>query len=484
MNRAINVAGACALCFSIWPPATGQGTRSQRHQRNVEAGLLPAVIVNGDVGSGHPISQEMNRLHVPGVSITVIHEGKIEWSKGYGVAEVNGAPVVPETLFQAGSVSKPVAALCIMSLAQQGTLSLDEDVNRILTTWKLPENNFTRLRPVTPRYLLSHTAGTTVHGFEGYRNGDQVPSLTEVLNGTSPANSEPVQVTQAVGQLYRYSGGGYIVLQQLAMDATHSQFPALMRKTVLDPVGMLHSRFQQPLDPSSLKNAAMPYDSSGLPITGGPHTYPELAAAGLWTTSPDLARFVLEVQRSWNGKDNKVLRTPNIKQMLTPIKGDWSLGFEIGGSPADPYFYHDGANQGYKATLVGYEHEGNGAVVMTNGDQGYELGLEIVRSIAKEYRWPDFRSIVRSEVSLSSEAQSQFVGHYTIKDLGDFEVRRNGANLVVEIHAGVLEPLLASSEHSFFVTSQDLTIDFSSITHPQVGEIRAGTFHAEFKRLP
>lgn len=476
-----------AVC-TVWAlasgPVFGQGRTTRQHRRNVEAGLLRAVTVKGDAASERDLVDEMNRLHVPGVSISIIHKGKIEWSEGYGVTARGGTRVVPQTLFQAGSVSKPVAALCIMRLAQQGTISLDEDVNHTLKGWKLPESSFMASRPVTPRDLLSHTAGTTVHGFEGYKRGDRVPSLSEVLDGVTPANSEPVRVTQAVGEQYRYSGGGYIILQQLAEDATHSPFAELAKTIVLKPIGMSRSSFQQPLDLSSKTSVAMPYDSSGTPIAGGPHTYPELAAAGLWTTSPDLARFVLAVQRSRQGESTKILSAQNMRQMLTPVKSDWSLGFEIGGSPAAPYFYHDGANQGYKATLVGYEHGGDGAVIMTNGDQGYELGLEIVRSIAKEYEWPDFHPITRTMLPMNAAAQSEFIGHYTIQDLGDFEVRLDGAILVAEIHAGVLEPLLASSDRSFFVTSQDLQMEFSSSVHPAGGQIHAGAFHAVFKRLP
>ena len=174
------------------------------------------------------------------------------------------------------------------------------------------------------------------------------------------------------------------------------------------PLGMSHSTFEQPLAPGMLAHAAMPFDSSGVAIPGGPHIYPELAAAGLWTSAPDLAKFVMEVQRSWQGASSTLLSPQVTREMLTPVKDDWSLGFQIGGTPANPYFYHDGANQEYKATLVGYEHEGEGAIIMTNGDQGYQLGLEIVRSIANEYGWPDFHPIQRTRFAIDTTAEDQF----------------------------------------------------------------------------
>lgn len=465
--------------------AFAQSTAAAQHAIRVETGLLPAVVLQGSPSSGLALSSEMARLHVPGVSIAVIHNGKIDWVKGFGMKDQSGAAVTPDTLFQAGSVSKPIAALCVLRLAQQGTISLDEDVNRILHSWQLPSNSFTAARAVTPRALLSHTAGTGVHGFEGYRSGDTVPSLTQVLNGASPANSEAVVVTQAVGEQYRYSGGGYTILQQLVIDATHTPFPAWMKRCVFDPIGMRHSTFSQPLEPSKLGLAALPYDSSGLPVAGGPHTYPELAAAGLWTTSTDLAMYVTEVQRSFKGKANHVLSEAMTRTMLEPVKGDWGLGLEIGGSTNDRYFYHDGSNHGYKATLVGYERSGDGAVVLTNGDGGYQLGLEIVRAIAQEYRWPDFHPIERAAVPISLGAEERFVGRYLIKDLGTFEIRReSGGGLVVELHAGMVDPLLASSDRSFFLTSQDVEINFASAIDPGAGEIKAGTFQAKFERVP
>ena len=427
----------------------------------------------------------MARLHVPGVSIAVIHSGKIDWVSAFGIGDPSGAAVTPDTLFQAGSVSKPIAALCVLRLAQQGTISLDEDINRGLHSWQLPTNSFTAMHPVTPRALLSHTAGTGVHGFEGYRSGDPVPSLTQVLNGVSPANSEAVVVTQAVGEQYRYSGGGYTILQQLLIDATHTPFPAMMKRCAFDPIGMRHSTFSQPLEPSKLRWAALPYDSSGQPVAGGPHTYPELAAAGLWTTSADLAKYVIEVQRSFQGRANHVLSQAMTRTMLEPVKSDWGLGLQIGGSSSDRYFYHDGSNHGYKATLVGYERRGDGAVVLTNGDGGYQLGLEIVRAIAKEYRWPDFHPIERAVVPISPADGERFIGQYLIKDLGTFEIRRESrGGLVVELYAGMVDPLLASSDRSFFITSQDVEINFASAISPGAGEIKAGTFQAAFKRVP
>jgi CubicO group peptidase (beta-lactamase class C family) len=203
----------------------------ERHVRQVTDGLLPAVTVRGQAPLKMSILDEMKTLHVPGVSIAVIHDGKIEWLKSYGAKRLDGDQVTPETLFQAGSISKPVAAVAALRLVQEGRLSLDQNVNDLLTSWRLPENIFTAKTSVTLRHLLSHTAGINVHGFDGYATGDLLPTLVQILDGKKPANSDPIVVDQPVGEA-RYSGGGYTVMQQILIDSTGLPFPTLLKKEV------------------------------------------------------------------------------------------------------------------------------------------------------------------------------------------------------------------------------------------------------------
>src|SRR5947208_16880677 len=143
-----------------------------------------------------------------GVSVAVIQNGEIEWARRFGVKEAGKPePVTAETLFQAGSISKPVAAMAALRLVQEGRIDLDEDVNTYLTSWKVPPNGPWQPR-VTLRQLLSHTGGTTVHGFPGYPRGSAVPTMRQVLDGEQPANTSAVRVNAFPGTLHRYSGGG------------------------------------------------------------------------------------------------------------------------------------------------------------------------------------------------------------------------------------------------------------------------------------
>lgn len=248
----------------------------------------------------------MATWHVQGVSVAMSHGGKIEWALGFGVTSIGGAPVTPDTLFQAASISKPVAAVAVLSLVESGKINLDTDVNQYLKRWKVPDNAFTERTKVTMRESLALASGLTVHGFSGYASGEPVPTLLEVLNGEKSANGEVIRVDIKPGTLWRYSGGGYVVAQQLLRDLTGQPFPKLMHDTVLAPIGITHSTYEQPLPKSRMAEIALPYVGDGKPVESGPHTYPEMAPADLWTTPSDLARYALEVQRSLAGTSNWV----------------------------------------------------------------------------------------------------------------------------------------------------------------------------------
>jgi CubicO group peptidase (beta-lactamase class C family) len=210
MRLTLSVVLATVLSFSLHSaPQTVPAAVEARIAR-VESGLLPPIVVAGRPVPPMTLSARMAGLKVPGVSIAVINDGAVEWAKGYGVVEAGTTnPVTSRTLFQAASISKPVAALAALRLVEQGKLALDEDVNAKLTSWKVPENEFTKTEKVTLRRLLSHTAGLTVHGFSGYPAGTPVPTLVQVLDGAKPANSAAVRVDVVPGTIMRYSGGGF-----------------------------------------------------------------------------------------------------------------------------------------------------------------------------------------------------------------------------------------------------------------------------------
>ena len=289
------------------------------------------------------------------------------------------------TLFQAGSISKPVTALGALQLVAQGRVRLDESVNEQLESWELPENACTQDCPVTPRALLSHEAGVNVHGFPGYERGARLPDLREVLGGSEPANTPPIRVESVPGEMRRYSGGGYTVLQQLMIDATGATFPRLLHATVLEPLGMKCSTFAQPLPRESIQPAAVGHGPDGKRVAGQWRVYPEMAAAGLWTTAGDLARFALGIQQAWAGGNYPGVSPQTARWMLTPQRHGGGLGLMVGSGASGVRFWHGGRNQGYDAFMAA-EAGGRrkGVAVLCNSKHAAGSVSELVTALWKD----------------------------------------------------------------------------------------------------
>lgn len=334
----------------------------------------------------------MRELGIPGLSIALIDGGKIAWVRAYGVRDtVDKTPVTVDTLFQAGSISKPIAALGALRLVKEGKLSLDEDVNAKLKTWRVPENDFTKDQKVTVRRLMSHTAGLTVHGFPGYAVGTDIPTVVQVLDGQPPANTSPVRVDVVPGSTYRYSGGGYTVMQLLIADVANESFESFMHSKVLDVIGMTSSSYSQSPSPALAARRASAHRPDGARIPGKLHIYPEMAAAGLWTTPSDLARYVLYVQAASRGETGQVLTTSLVRELVTPQNGGGhGLGPSINGTGAFTRFGHGGVDEGFEADMVGYVTRGQGVVIMGNANLAQMLFQEIKGSVARTYAWPGY----------------------------------------------------------------------------------------------
>jgi CubicO group peptidase (beta-lactamase class C family) len=400
-------------------PVTAQGQASAERIQRVENGLLPAVMIKGQT-TAMKLADRMAHYKVPGLSVAVINDGKIEWARGYGVVEKDGGkPVTADTLFLAGSISKPVAALAALRLVEQGKLDLDEDVNLKLKTWKVPENEFTRDKKVTLRGLLSHSAGLTVHGFPGYAVDAAMPTLVQILNGEKPANTAAIRVDIAPGSRHRYSGGGYTVMQLLCMDVTGKSFPELTRELVLAPAGMRQSTYENPLPKPLEPSAATAHGRDGGKVKGRWHIYPEMAAAGLWTTPSDLARYAVEVQRALAGQ-SKTLSREMARQMVTVQKGSHGLGPALENADKESArFSHGGVDEGFDAFFTAYCQAGRGAVVMMNANRAMPLGHEVIRAIAREYSWPDYLQPERVLAKVDPAVFQKYVGVY---DLDDFKI--------------------------------------------------------------
>ena len=425
----VGIAVFLSVALAIVVPALaveGSADHESRIQ-SVESSLLPLVIEKGKKGQGISLPERMEQLGVPGLSLAVIHDGEIVWAKGYGVTDLDSQKVVtPETLFLAGSISKPVAATGALVLAQRGDLELDADINDYLKTWKVPASAAANGKPVTMRQLLTHTAGLTVHGFPGYARTAERPTVPQILDGEKPANTSAVRVDLEPGTKWRYSGGGYTVMQLAVEETAGRSFEEFLGEVVLKPFGMSDSTFSNPLPEPLHKRAAAGYYPVKRKVTGDWHVYPEMAAAGLWTTATDLARFAIGLQEAFAGESGEVLEQKTVEAMFTKHLGDWGLGPSLSGEGSSKRFGHGGRDEGFDAQLLAGVEGGYGVAAMINANDNNGFLSEVVASVARVYEWPDYDGAQQREyVTLSEETLKEIAGRY----------RREGEESPVQLFA-------------------------------------------------
>ncbi|GAB7045391.1 hypothetical protein JCM9534A_05170 [Catenuloplanes indicus JCM 9534] len=380
--RAASGAGQLYLRWSFDPARHDEATVRRLAHRHLE--LLTGLTSTGraapavhrrthhlDLGT---LLSTMESARVPGVSIAILRDGEIADVHCAGVRSADGSdPVTPETVFQAGSISKHVTALGTLRLVRDGVLALDTDVNDYLTSWRVPTPG------VTVRHLLGNVAGLAVTPHKGYQRGAPVADLLDLLNGTGTITTPPVRVELTPGTTFRRSNVHWSVLQQLLTDVTGRRFPDLMRELVLDPLGMTHSGYEQSWPEEPGREVAVGHDQYGVPMPGGWRVRLEVAAAGLWSTATDLARLAPQVRRAYLGRPSLLLTPELAAQQLTPHPGAfYGLGAIVDDTGADVEFGHGGEPVGYWNMAISRVRAGSGFVALTNG----ESGKEVVRLLA------------------------------------------------------------------------------------------------------
>ena len=439
----------------------------------VETHLSRYVVIRGSRAAELSLAAQMAALHVPAVSIAAIRNGRLDWARAYGVQSLGGISAITHTLFGAASISKPVTAVGVLKLVEQGRVDLDGEANRYLKRWKIPDNRFTAEKKVTVRELLDHTSGIGTHHGEVYDPAMPVPTLLESLDGVKPATTDPIRVEAVPGTKFAYSNGGYLVLQLLVEDVTGKPFAAYMQHAVLDPIGMKQSTFEAPLSAHATKGAATAYKEDGeTAVPPSKYSEANLAAGGLWSTPTDLAKFLMEIQREYAGTSHKVLHQAMVRAMLKPglgpgATGHWGLGFAVGGSPDNAYLSHGGSAY-FENDMVAYVH-GNGVVVMTSGGDGGSLTGELFRSAAGVYGFPDFQPIEHTLTPIPLLALPRFVGTY-----GFVKVALEGDVLTAEIPPGSTPVrLYPESSTNFFVLDGPQELAF---TMDATGKITGAEF--------
>jgi CubicO group peptidase (beta-lactamase class C family) len=432
----------------------------------VLADLRPETAVPARESPAQTLAQRMEYYATPGASIGVVDDGALAWASGFGVRMMGTVDAVTATTpFQAGSISKPVFALAVMRLVERGTLDLDTDVNGYLFSWRVPANGGWQPR-ITLRQLLSHTAGTTVHGFRGYPASGPWPTPLEVLQGVPPANTPEVIVDLMPGLAFRYSGGGTTIAQQVVVDVLGRPFPALMRELILDPLGMADSTFEQPLLAPMAARAAVAHPLNGQPLSGGAHVYPEMAAAGLWTTAADLSRLAIALMRTLRGERSALpLNAESVRSMLQPQLPDQTIGehfvgigWYCSGEGDDFCFGHQGVDEGFLAEIRVLPNRGKAAAVMINA-HGWLLPVEIFKAIGREYGWP---AAPLRAASIAMPPGIDYAGSYRSEHDVLADVAQSADGLTLRLGGQMPVPLAPSSEVEFHAVVLNLFVHFET----------------------
>lgn len=423
--------------------------------KRIENSLMRNLQIEGEENPTYNINERLKELNIPGLSIAFVSNGKVEWARAYGMADRGeNRPMTTETMLLAGSISKPVAALRAHQMVEAGKFDLDVNVNDYLKSWKLPENEFTKKEKVTLRRILNHTAGLTVWGFPGYDKGNKIPTTAEVLDGKG--NTDSVRVYKEPGESWMYSGGGYTIMQLMITDTEQTSFPETMQRHVLDPMNMQKSTFENPLPEQYHAIAATGYRGNGAEVEGKWPIYPEMAAAGLWTTPTQLIQYAIEVQKVSNSKKDGILKYSSVKEMLT---GGMN-GHGLGPQTSEHMFGHGGADEGFRAQLFAWREHPHAVVVMVNSDNG-SIMQEVLLAVAKEYDLPGIEPDKRENVKMDPADLQKYTGKYKLERMGNLELKLDGDHLFV--HAPfVQEPiqLNAESDGRFYAAKDGVRFTF------------------------
>lgn len=433
--------------------AFGQNNKIKAVENNLTE--VRELIFEDSILSKYNIIDRMKFYKIPSVSIAIINNGKTEWTKTYGYADIGTKRLANKTtLYQVASITKSVNSFGIMKLVQDRKLSLTKDVRNYLKTWTFPDNELSKNKTITLKNLLSHTAGLSVHGFIGYSVTDTLPTINQILNGERPANNEAIKPIYSIDDHFEYSGGGYTVIRKILDDNISRNYDSLMTSIVLRPLKMKSSTFSQPLS-SNYKNYAFGSDKEMQGLKGNYYIYPEQSAGGLWSTADDIAKFVLSIQNNLKGYNNSLINKHLTEEMLTPVLNNYAFGFGIIEKGGEKYFWHEGESYGYNAIYYGSFNTGKGLVILTNAypSNGQPFIQELLNSVATTYGWKDFYNPIRKKlVDVPYTLLAKYIGdYYSENPKMKISITQNGNQ--IELTARRSEKMYAIKPDTFFLAS-------------------------------
>ncbi|WP_210758479.1 serine hydrolase domain-containing protein [Croceimicrobium hydrocarbonivorans] len=368
------------------------------------------------------IQSKLTEYTIPALSLSVIEHGEISWSELYqNPAFATQSELDCSTIFQAASLSKPVTYMAALRMEAAGAIDMDRDIESYLKDFHLPEGEQSAENPVTFRNLFSHTSGISRGGYLGYDQDSALPSDLDILKGSPGVNTPAIQVALPPNFTLSYSGGGYTLAELALQDIFQAEFPEIMDQWILRPLQMKHSLFDQPLPDSLAPRVAKGHDTNGKMINGGWNNYPQQAAAGLWSTSQDMALFLIEIYKAYHGK-SALFTQAEIEAMLDQQREGHVYGFIIQRAGNAISLTHYGGNVGYRSGMTINLTNGNGLVYLINSDNGADLGNELLLSASAVYDWPHFKQTAVSRGEISEDSLQALAGDYKWNDQIDLSL--------------------------------------------------------------
>ncbi|TRZ42426.1 serine hydrolase domain-containing protein [Robertkochia solimangrovi] len=423
-------------CFVLFLIAScSSGTQeSGTEKEQLERGLRGQVKILEEPEKLSTITDQMKAYKIPTLSLAVIREGQIDWSEMYLNPDFSDGIIADSIrIFQAASLSKPVTFMAALRMHSAGEIDLDKDIEEYLQRYTLPAGKQTEENPVTFRNIFSHTSGITAGGYEGYERSLPIPSDRDILEGKEGANSPAIAVITPPNEQLLYSGGGYTLAETALQDLYQEDFSKIMKKWILEPVGMHDSEFTQPLPATKINQVAKGHAYTGEVIEGGWRNHPEQAAAGLWSNATDMAKFLIEIYKAYHG-NSAIFSQDDIRTILNQERDGHVYGFIVDRSGDEIAITHYGGNAGYRTGMTISLTSGNGLVYLTNSDNGGNLGNELLLSASQIYNWKHFKQTEVQRKQVSDEVLNGLAGAYKWNDQIDLSIGFDESTRLISLY--------------------------------------------------
>ncbi|WP_282042778.1 serine hydrolase domain-containing protein [Winogradskyella flava] len=411
---------------------------------NLENHLIPSIQIENEP-KFYNINERMEYYNIPGFSLALIEDNRIGFEKGYGYGRKDDSILVEaNSVFQVGSISKPVTALMVLKLRDAGKLQLDDNIQKYLKSWSLPESDFLNYTAITIRMLMNHTSGINNINSKGFKQSDDMPTLNDIL-------SKSISIDTIPGTKYHYSNLGYAILQKLIEDIEEDTFSSITKKAIFEPIGMINSTFETINPYKSPVNYCYSYDSSGKVNNGYWNNIVRKSSGGLFSNPEDLAKLLIEIQKAKYG-ESAIFSKESIEEIL---KGsNYNLGFEISRQNQLLAITHTGRTPGYFTYMRLYPNLKKGIIISTNSDNGGNLFKEVLRGYSDLYDVDILKPRTIKSIETSEKQLLQFIGEYELKLDNEsyiIQIQKEGKNIKYSMKSEQKEYPLRSIAKNIFI---------------------------------